>query len=391
MTPCSSNMANRSEDNRPHIVAVHGGAGFHAQSCDAEVKRALRSACMSALARGDSATHLVIEAISILEDEEYLNAGYGSNLTMNGSVECDASIMDGLTGDFGAVGAIPGVKHPVQAAHEVLRYSRTSDPLSRIPPLLLVSSGASEFAKSRNLECIPPESLISPRAEHEWAKWKSQLEHARANQQLTSSEGIDTTRRDLNQVDGMHERQDTVGAVVWDASGNLAAGVSSGGLLLKLPGRVGEAAIYGAGCWATQNIACSVSGAGEYITRLSLARTICDAIEAAGDNQDTHGILETILGGVFRKLCSERGERSPQAGILLLAKERDDDGQHTPRLWCAFTTDSMAIGFASSLSQRPFATILRRPPRPPGNAPAPSQSVYITALPLHRGEPRSET
>lgn len=97
---------------------------------------------------------------------------------------------------------------------------------SNLVSRVLVSSGASGFAKSRNLECIPPESLISPRAEHEWAKWKIQLEHAQANQQLTSSEELDTTRRELSQVDGLHERQDTVGAVVWDASGNLAAGVS---------------------------------------------------------------------------------------------------------------------------------------------------------------------
>ncbi|KAI1794131.1 N-terminal nucleophile aminohydrolase [Ganoderma leucocontextum] len=441
------------------LIAVHGGAGVHPKSADPDVKRALRLACTSAstvFARsGEAALPTVCGAISILEDDECLNAGYGSNLTSSGTAECDASVMDGHTGDFGAVGSVSGVKNPIKLAHEILRYSRKADPLGRIPPLILVSSGASEFAKSNGLQC-PSESLISPRARREWVHWNSKLDATRSCAPSGGpSNSTGQLASPLMQVDGLHDRQDTVGAVAWDADGHLAAGVSSGGLLLKLPGRIGEAAIYGAGCWATPRTACSVSGAGEHITRMSLAREICEAVEAAGKDEGAHDVLQRILGrdflrtsiaqtctlaspavcgwfpslrvlppyrrcGVLTGLCSERGERTPQAGVLLLVKEvqsRDDSdsnsagtdsdmasdseggnesnnpaacnascggsGQPTmikPRLWCAFTTESMAVGYTTSLCPKPSAAVLRRPPRAPGSSQGPS--VYITALPL---------
>ncbi|KAM5531577.1 hypothetical protein V8D89_014746 [Ganoderma adspersum] len=405
------------------IIAIHGGAGFHPKSTDPDVKRALRLACTSsgmAFTRtGETALPMVCGAVSVLEDDQCLNAGCGSNLTLSGTVECDASVMDGNTGDFGAVGSVSDVKNPIRLAHEILRYSRKLDPLGRIPPLLLVSSGASEFAKSTGLQCLP-ESLITIRARREWADWKSKLDAARS---CASSGGPPNSTgqpaTSLIHTDGLHDKQDTVGAVAWDAEGHLAAGVSSGGLLLKLPGRIGEAATYGAGCWATPRTACSVSGAGEHITRMSLARTICEAIEAAGINEDTHDVLQRVLGGDFLRLCSERGERTPQAGVLLLVKEvrpREDSessadidmesdseggkesdnpavcnaggggGESSttfkPRLWCAFTTESMAVGYATSLCPKPSAAVLRRPPRGPGASQGPS--VYITALPLDR-------
>ncbi|KAH9892580.1 N-terminal nucleophile aminohydrolase [Cubamyces lactineus] len=361
------------------IIAVHGGAGIHARSqiSDAEIKKALRMACTRALARGDKALQGVVEAVTVLEDEECLNAGYGSNLTLSGDVECDASIMDGNTGDFGAVGAVGGAKNPIALAHKVLQYSRMPDPLGRIPPLLLVSKGAEDFARIRGMTCSP-ESMITPRASLEWQKWKGLLETAQA---ASTEAGIPPPGQGSHSpcLEGFRDRQDTVGAVVMDEASLMAAGVSSGGLLLKHPGRIGEAAIYGAGCWATPHTACSVSGAGEYITRAALARTVCEAVEAAGDDGDIHSILDAILGEQFHRVCLQRGETSPQAGVLLLVKELDDDGHQKPRLWCAFTTESMAIGYASSSSPKPSAMILRRPARTSGT----SASVYIAALPLH--------
>ncbi|EIW63309.1 N-terminal nucleophile aminohydrolase [Trametes versicolor FP-101664 SS1] len=365
------------KDKPLRIVAVHGGAGFHprSQSSDGEIKRALRLACARSLAalEREAALHAVTDAIAVLEDEECLNAGYGSNLTMSGIVECDASLMDGLTRDFGAIGAVSGVKNPIKLAHSVLQYSRTPDLLGRIPPLLLVSAGAQEFARTRDLACIP-DSMISPRAHREWKRWTDALETARhAHPMDTMLETSSAVGLQHPQTDGLHDRQDTVGAIALDAEGNLAAGVSSGGLLLKLPGRVGEAAMYGAGCWATHRVSCSVSGAGEDITRASLAKTICSSVEAAGEDGDIHDVLQTVIGHQFHKVCAERGETSPQAGVILLVKEYDDDGQLRPRLWCAFTTESMAIGYASSVSSKPSvrpslhpATAVLEAPRPSG-------------------------
>ncbi|KAH9931095.1 N-terminal nucleophile aminohydrolase [Epithele typhae] len=383
----------------PQIVVAHGGAGFFSKSSDQDVKRSLRASCtcaMSQLLTGNTALKAVNDAIVVLEDEECLNAGFGSNLTVNGQVECDASLMDGRTSNFGAVGAVSGVKNPIRIAHEVLRHGAQSDPLGRISPIMLVSSGARDFAESFNLLC-PPETLVSPRAEQSWKKWKEELEKARA--QAPPAIGAVAANSLITQVDGLHDRMDTVGAIACDQSGGLAAGVSSGGILLKLPGRVGEAAMYGAGCWASEQVACSVSGAGEYIMRATLARTLCEAIEEGSQNEefDPHDALTKVFND-FVAMCSKRDERHSHAGAIILVKEEDEvggykSGSHKTihpafrkgylRLWCAFTTDSMAISYASSLSSssKPHAVVLRRPPRPPGNA-VTTTPVYISALPL---------
>ncbi|KAJ3555771.1 hypothetical protein NM688_g2390 [Phlebia brevispora] len=366
-------------DIKAYFVAVHGGAGFHelSEAADTRVKQALRLACKYSLERLSAdccAIDAVDKAISTLEDDPCLNAGYGSNLTLDGTVECDASIMDGRSEDFGAVGAVSGVKNPIKAAHAVLQHSRVQDALGRIPPLSLAGGGAALFAHHKNLECVPPESLICPRTKQEWEMWKSQLELAeKLSRDHATTEDKDKFRR----------IQDTVGAVAWDTNGGMAAGVSSGGLLLKVPGRIGEAAVYGAGCWASerkvddvQGVACSVSGSGEYIVRMMLAKTVADAVLSSPED-DVHDSLQRILNE-FHDTCRSRGETSPSAGILLLVKEVNDD-RVTPRLWCAFTTHSMAVGYASSLHPKPKAMILRRPtPRDDNRA----RSIYITTLPL---------
>ncbi|EED81682.1 predicted protein, partial [Postia placenta Mad-698-R] len=165
-----------------------------------------------------SSVDAVEQAIVFLEHDECLNAGYGSNLTLDGAVECDASIMDGSTSAFGAIGAASGIRNPIKAARAVLEHSSKPDPLGRIPPILLVSSGAVNFAKAHGLELVHPKALITPRASAEWDYWRSRF---------------------ISEPADLHAMQDTVGAVAWDISGRLSAGVSSGGLLLKPPGRIG--------------------------------------------------------------------------------------------------------------------------------------------------------
>jgi len=124
-------------------LAVHGGAGNHNPKNEKGTKNGLRQACAKAI----SSTHevpdkialsLVEDAISALEDDSRFNAGYGSNLTLDGNVECDASIMDGMTGGYGSVGAVSGVKNPICLARCVLEHARLSDKLGRLPPMYAV-------------------------------------------------------------------------------------------------------------------------------------------------------------------------------------------------------------------------------------------------------------
>ncbi|KAL4080345.1 nucleophile aminohydrolase [Scleroderma yunnanense] len=285
-------------------VAVHAGAGNHGRTSEHSVKLVMKRACMEALRlaspAGVDVLSIVERAIVELEDDHDLNAGSGSNLTLDGAVECDAAIMDGRTGDFGSVGAVSGVKNPIKLASAILDQSRKPDRLGRIRPLTLVSSGAHSFAIKKRLETVPPESMISSRASMDWCKWVER--HNKAGEAETPE--LEAIPEDVP--------QDTIGAVAWDNCGNVAAGVSSGGLLLKDSGRVGQAAIFGTGCWAQQSsdgqagMACSISGSGEHIIRAGLARAIGDALQVAKNpggaeeaDVDVHDVLITTLTEQF--------------------------------------------------------------------------------------------
>jgi len=249
--------------------------------------------------------------------------------------------MDGK-GAFGGVGAVSGCKNAIGVARAVLNHSREPDRLGRVPPLTLVSSGAYKFAADQ-VETIPPEALITPRSYEHWKKWKTRLD--------SSDNSLPWIGERLEDI------QDTVGAVAWHESDGFAAGVSSGGLLLKYPGRVGEAAVFGAGCWANQyepgldGMACSISGTGEHIIRSNLAQRLGEALRVAAksdEDEDPHDILNRILVNDFGDTCRELRENHPSVGVILLSAEDSGSGDAKVRLWCAFTTQSMAVAYAST-------------------------------------------
>lgn len=303
--------------------------------------------------------------------------GRGSNLTIDGTVECDAAIMDGK-GAFGSVGAVSGCKNAIALARAVLDYSRVPDRLGRVPPLTLVSSGAYKFAADR-VETIPAEALITPKTYEHWKKWKTRLDSSDGSSTWVNQ--LDTT--DDERLEGI---QDTVGAVAWHGSDGLAAGVSSGGLLLKYPGRVGEAAIFGAGCWASRfeqgldGMACSISGTGEHIIRTNLAQRLGEALRVAAhsdEGEDPHDILNRILVDDFGDTCRKLRENNPSAGVILLTAEESGSGDAKVRLWCAFTTPSMAVACTSTKDVIPKAVIFRRPDN---NVASDRSQIFIASL-----------
>ncbi|KPI35565.1 putative threonine aspartase [Cyphellophora attinorum] len=135
---------------------------------------------MAILKNGGDATEAVEMCIRVLEDREITNAGYGSNLNMNGHVECDATMVDHL-GRSGAIGAASHIKNPITLAHIVLKASTRPLSLSRVPPNLIVGDGAADFAHENGVSVVPHDFLISDEARKRWTKWKTDLANVAAN------------------------------------------------------------------------------------------------------------------------------------------------------------------------------------------------------------------
>ena len=230
-------------------LLIHGGAGaIRRVDLSKRKEKQIHMALKQALSRGydvlmagESSTAAVRAAIVYLEDTPLFNAGYGSVLTETGTIECDAAIMDGLTLQAGAVAGVSRIKNPIVLSEKVLTASNH---------VLLIGPQAEQFAKSVGIKLIPRDALITPRQLQRWKKLKSKP-HSERNE---------------------HEKHGTVGAVALDSYGNLAAGTSTGGIMHKMPGRVGDSPIIGAGTYAdNQTCAISATGVGEYFIRLALA------------------------------------------------------------------------------------------------------------------------
>lgn len=387
----------------PFFVAVHVGAGYHSPASAKLYRRAMHRACIAAASvltqGGGNSLDAVVAAIKVLEDDTVTNAGRGSNLTEDGSVECDASVMDSRTGAFGAVGAVAGVSNVIEVAGCLARESMKG-PLSlgRIPPIFLVGDGARVWAASRGLSAASSAEeaqnwLLTERAYRQWRQYKDMLSRAtQSNGGAHSEQEIRDRNSSLNRLhdqkpnkdgntDGCHDDfctkcddeapssdrvMDTVGAISVDSEGNLAAGVSSGGIAMKARGRVGVAAVYGCGCWACCEpsnpsvvVGCSVSGAGEQMVRSFAAHQCCSsALKSPGG--PTHACEEMLQ----RMMTHATVGCTNDAGVLLLQGERTlEGGRHhlaTVEVTAAHTAPSFGIGYFGSCMEQPKAIILRR-------------------------------
>ncbi|NWR00462.1 TASP1 aspartase, partial [Paradoxornis webbianus] len=356
---------------RVGFVLVHAGAGYHSESKAKEYKHVCKRACQKAIEKlqaGALATDAVTAALIELEDSPFTNAGLGSNLNLLGEIECDASIMDGKSLNFGAVGALSGIKNPVSVANRLLCEGQKGKlSAGRIPPCFLVGEGAFRWAVDHGIPACPPGIMATRFSLAAFKRNKRKLELA---------EKVETDliqlkkRRQSNEKENDSGTLDTVGAVVVDQEGNVAAAVSSGGLALKHPGRVGQAALYGCGCWAENTGAhnpysTAVSTSGIYYFYKYLMKLLPFSVM-----EDAHqALLETMqnkfIGSPF--LANEDGVLG---GVIVLRSCRcsaePESSQEKPTLLVEFlwshTTESMCVGYMSAQDGKAKTHISRLPP-----------------------------
>lgn len=228
--------------------------------------REIAASVLAALQAGAAALDAAEHAVALLEDSEFFNAGTGSVLNRDGRVETDAAVMEGATGRVGAVAAVSGIRNPVHVARLVLERSEH---------IFLAGEGAREFARAQGVPEVAGDELVTEER-------RRQLERAR---------GADRVSLDHDEYYG------TVGAVVRDAEGHLAAATSTGGMTNKHPGRVGDSPVIGAGTWASDDTcAVSATGHGECLLRAAVAHDVHARVRYAG--QSMAAACEAALAAV---------------------------------------------------------------------------------------------
>lgn len=285
------------------------------------------------LRNGGTALEACEASITRLENSGNTNSGFGSNLTWDGKVECEASIMDGATLQFGACTNVRTVKNPIQLARNICSRQGRMLTFERIPPMILAGDGAELYAKELGLQLVDPSMLVSSKAQRCYEHYKSKIKTASSvyNTQITSL--------------------DTVGAVCVDGNGNIAAGCSSGGLILKISGRVGQAASFGAGCWAEviddRMVGTCTTGNGEYLIKTLLAREL--ATDLLSCTCPTTSLHQTFKGKFLESKLLPRDKELYGGSLAIIFNRGSEDGE---LLW-GHTTKSLCLGYMSTHQKTP--------------------------------------
>jgi beta-aspartyl-peptidase (threonine type) len=260
---------NRNMETKKTGLAIHGGAGtIERSNMTFEKEREYRGGLERALSagyeilnRGGSSLDATEAAVRVLEDDPRFNAGRGSVFTSAGTNEMDASIMDGKTLKAGAVGSLKHIKNPISLARLVMEKS---------PHLMLDCAGAEAFAKANGIELVNQKYFFTQE------RWDALQKIKAAEKHRTGGVGNILVITD-------QDRHGTVGAVALDKDGNLAAATSTGGTTNKLPGRIGDTPVIGAGTYANnQTCAVSCTGDGEYFIRAVAAHEVSALMKYRG-------------------------------------------------------------------------------------------------------------
>ncbi len=293
---------------------VHGGAwnipddlkSAHVQG----MKRALNRG-WKILSQHGSALDAVEEAVVVMEDDPVFDAGKGSVLNTDGSVEMDACIMDGKKLDAGAVAALRNFPNPIRISRKVLETTEH---------ILLAGKGCEDFALQQGFKKVPVEDLLTERELLRLKEFKKNVKFK--TEHFFGGKG------------------GTVGAVAWDEKGDIAAATSTGGTPKKIPGRVGDTPLIGCGTYAENKVGgVSCTGWGETIMKAMLAREAAEKMRSGSSAQQAAEYVISFLQKRFKGL----------AGIICI------DSQN--RIGIHYNTAKMARGYISNANDTPIIKV----------------------------------
>jgi L-asparaginase / beta-aspartyl-peptidase len=317
-------------------IAIHGGAGvIERKDLTPEQDRAYRAALAQSIEIGASILRSggdgidAIEAVAkAMEDNPLFNAGRGGAIDASGKVTLDAAIMIGPGLKAGAVAGMTTTRHPISAARAVMEKTRH---------VFLAGEGADTFAREQNLEQVPNSFFITAK------RWDLLEEVLRERGDPVPPRPAGLTNdaaggRIPNAALRGEARFGTIGIVVRDTKGVIAAGTSTGGLTGKRWGRIGDVPVIGAGTYATPTCGVSGTGTGEYFIRLGVARSICDRAAVAGTS------LQGAADDVMKKDLTAIGG---DGGVIVVnARGELASSMNTPGMYRASLTANQALKVA---------------------------------------------
>jgi L-asparaginase / beta-aspartyl-peptidase len=287
----------------PIALIAHGGAGNWRPGSEEDAIEAMRAAVgggREILRAGGRALDAVCAVVVALEDNPIFNAGTGAVLNFDGFCELDACVMDSRGSLVGAVAALQRVKNPVLVARKVMEET---------DHVMLAGEGAQRFARSMGFGDHDP---VTPERHADWLDKKGRLDEVLGKHALKM-------RRFLKE----HPEYagGTVGAAAVDHEGLLAAATSTGGVTMKLVGRVGDTPIAGAGNYATAHAAASATGTGEFVMRSLATRAIAERVAAGAT-------LDAAMGEVLAGLGHEY---DADVGIIAVDRHGNPVARHRTR------------------------------------------------------------
>lgn len=257
-----------------YAIVVHGGAGRWRPGLEQALLQGVEQAAKAGLrllADGASALDAAVTAVVALEDDPVFNAGTGAVLNFDGEAELDAGVMVGPGLRTGNVACLRRVKNPILVARRVMEDTDHA---------LLAGEGAVRFARALGFADYDP---VTPERRADWQRQRTLLA-ASGNERLPRLQEL------IERAPGL--ARGTVGAVALGRDGVIAAATSTGGLALKLAGRVGDTPIPGAGTYACATGGASVTGQGELILRFATAKLTCDL--SASGRSPRYAVSETL-------------------------------------------------------------------------------------------------